>query len=116
VRELTRELRDVKRDAREASFGLSPDELTEQAGRELDELEGICEFLRKFRDGKITLAELVRGPPQTSHRDADDLGVPRTPDPGRAGRVRASTATEPRTTQATASVRTKLGRSERHSS
>jgi hypothetical protein len=73
VRELTRELRDIKRDAREASFGLSPDELAEQAGRELDDFEGICEFLRKFRDGKITLAELVRGPPQTSHRDADDL-------------------------------------------
>jgi hypothetical protein len=73
VRELTRELRDIKRDAREASFGLSPDELAEQAGRELDDFEGVCEFLRKFRDGKITLAELVRGPPQTSHSNADDL-------------------------------------------
>ncbi|HKY39598.1 MAG TPA: J domain-containing protein [Polyangiaceae bacterium] len=73
VRELTRQLRDIKRDAREASFGLSLDELVEQAGRELDDFQGICEFVRKFRNGKITLAELVRGPPQTSHRDADDL-------------------------------------------
>jgi hypothetical protein len=73
LRALTRELRDIKRDAREASFGLSPDELVEQAGRELDDFEGVCEFVRKFRDGKITLAELVRGPPQTSRSDADDL-------------------------------------------
>ena len=62
VRQLTRQVRDLKRDARDASMGLTPDELVEQAGEELDELQDVCELVRRFRDGKVTLAELVRGP------------------------------------------------------
>jgi len=60
VRAVTRELRDIKRDARDDSLGLSPNELAAQAGRELDELAGACELLRRFRDGKINLADLVQ--------------------------------------------------------
>jgi hypothetical protein len=62
VRQLTREIRDTKRQAFEGSMGLSPDELTEQAERELDKLEEIRDLIRKFRDGKLTLNELARGP------------------------------------------------------
>ncbi len=61
VRQLTRELRDVKRAARDASFG-PIDQMVEQATRELNEFAAICEFVCKFRDGKIKLAEFVRGP------------------------------------------------------
>jgi hypothetical protein len=61
-RELTRRLRDAKQDARDTSHGLSPDELVQQASRELDELQIVCDFLCRFRDGKLTLSELSRGP------------------------------------------------------
>jgi hypothetical protein len=59
VRELTRELRDAKREAREESRGSLPDELIEQATSELDALQQIYEFLQRFRDGKLTLNELL---------------------------------------------------------
>jgi hypothetical protein len=62
VRELTRRLRDAKQEARDASHGLPPDELVEQAGRELDGLEIVHDFLCRFRDGKLTLSELSQGP------------------------------------------------------
>jgi hypothetical protein len=62
VRRLTRQTRDLKREALDAAMGLSPDELAEQAGRELDELEEICRFVEKLRDGRMTAAELARGP------------------------------------------------------
>src|SRR6478609_798231 len=62
VRRLTRQIRDAKREAVDASMGLSPEELTERAGRELDDLEDICRFIESFRDGKLTVAELERGP------------------------------------------------------
>ena len=61
VRAVTRELRDIKRDARDDAFGLSPDELAAQAARELDGLDALCELLRRFRDGKISLVDLVQG-------------------------------------------------------
>jgi hypothetical protein len=60
VRQLTRELRDVKREARDASLG-PLDRVVAQAARELDDLESVCVQVRKFRDGKSTLADLVRG-------------------------------------------------------
>ena len=37
------------------------DRVVAQAARELDELESVCVHVRKFRDGKSTLADLVRG-------------------------------------------------------
>ena len=61
VRRLTRELRDVKRDARAVSPG-PLEEVVEQAARELDDFASVCELVRGFRDGKITLAEFARGP------------------------------------------------------
>ena len=61
VRQFTRELRDVKRDAREAVMG-PLDEVLEQASRELDDFAKVCDFVRRFRDGKSTLAEFSRGP------------------------------------------------------
>ena len=71
VRQLTRELRDVKQGARESSFG-PLDRMVEQAGRELDDFASICEFVRKFRDGKSSLAEFARGPVHLQGADDDD--------------------------------------------
>jgi ketosteroid isomerase-like protein len=59
VRELTRELRDAKREAREEARGLLPAELIEQATSELDALQQICDWVQRFRDGKLTLNELL---------------------------------------------------------
>jgi hypothetical protein len=59
VRELTRQLRDAKREAREESRGLPPDELVEQATFELNALQQIFELLQRFRDGRMTLTELL---------------------------------------------------------
>jgi len=70
VRRLTRQTRDIKREALEAAMGLSPDELAEQAGRELDELDEICRFVEKLRDGRMTAAELARGP-RSFHGDRE---------------------------------------------
>lgn len=58
LRALTRELRDAKQAAREA-LGLPTAEAVE---RELGELQLVYEFVCRFRDGKLTLAELSRGP------------------------------------------------------
>jgi hypothetical protein len=60
VRALTRQLRDLKRAAREESMGLPPSGLVEQARQELDDIEALCELLGQFRDGRITLADLKR--------------------------------------------------------
>lgn len=62
LREVTRQLRDAKQEARDAALGLTPDELVEQAGRELAELQLVYDFVCRFRDGKLTLSELSRGP------------------------------------------------------
>lgn len=62
VRRLTRQIRDLKREAFDASMGLAPDELCARAARELDELEDICRFVERFRDGKLSVSELERGP------------------------------------------------------
>jgi hypothetical protein len=60
VRQLTRQMRDLKRDAQQAFQGASPAELVADAAQELDELEAICQLVREFGDGRITLAELKR--------------------------------------------------------
>lgn len=70
-RQLTRQLRDVKRDARAASFG-PLDYLVERAGHELDDFASICELVRRFRDGKLTLAELMLGLAHLQEDDDDD--------------------------------------------
>lgn len=38
------------------------DELFEQASTELDDIAAICEFVKQFRDGRISLAAFSRGP------------------------------------------------------
>jgi hypothetical protein len=60
VRQVTRELRDAKREAREESRGLPPHELIERANFELAALAELCAWLQRFRDGKMTLSELVQ--------------------------------------------------------
>lgn len=60
VRQLTRQIRDTKRDAQDALGGTSPDELIATATQELDDLESLALLLREFRSGRLTLAELIR--------------------------------------------------------
>jgi hypothetical protein len=72
VRRLTRELRDLKREGTEASFGLAPDALLSRAARELDELEEICRFVESFHDGKLSVSDLERGPVGL-HAEVDEL-------------------------------------------
>lgn len=69
LRRLTRDIRDLKREAFDASMGLAPDELCARAGRELDELEDVCRFVESFRDGKLSVADLERGPASLSGFD-----------------------------------------------
>ena len=61
VRELTRQIRDAKQAAREATFGMPPSALVDQASTELDELEALCNLLKGFRDGKVSLTQVLRG-------------------------------------------------------
>lgn len=62
LREVTRQLRDAKYDLRDATMAYPPDELVELANAELDDMEAICEHVRRFRDGKISLQDLAYGP------------------------------------------------------
>lgn len=62
LRDVTRGLRDAKSDLREAADTHPPDELFELASLELDELEAMRDAVRRYRDGKLTLADLMRGP------------------------------------------------------
>jgi hypothetical protein len=99
VRQLTRAIRDLKRDAQQAFQGASPAEIVAGATQELDELEAICQLLRRFRDGQITLAELKRQtmPPPPSSDELEllealmfeEMGLWPPPSPrGRPGRGR----------------------------
>jgi hypothetical protein len=63
VRELTRQIRDLKREARDASRGLPAEELAALASYELDDLTTLYAVLSDFRDGKLSLADLLREPP-----------------------------------------------------
>jgi hypothetical protein len=64
VRQLTRELKGTKDDAR-AGAGVAPfgsiDRTAARAARELDRLEALCELVREFKRGSRTLAELSLG-------------------------------------------------------
>jgi hypothetical protein len=79
VRELTRQIRDIKREARDASAGIPADELAAQASHELDELAAIYAVLRDFRDGKLTLADLVRGEPSPAPKRPRSRAAARRP-------------------------------------
>ncbi len=68
VRALTRELRDVKREVREAAVG-PLESLIEQAQHELDELVALIDFVRQFRDGNLSLSAFMRGPSRSHGSD-----------------------------------------------
>jgi hypothetical protein len=68
LREVTRQLRDAKRELLEAELSHPSAELVELASLELDDVEGICEMLRRFRDGKISISDLTEGPLPTPRR------------------------------------------------
>lgn len=62
LREVTRQLRDAKRELLEVELTYPSVELVALASLELDDVEGICELLRRFRDGKISISDLTDGP------------------------------------------------------
>jgi hypothetical protein len=60
AKQLTNALRNAKRELKGTSGGL--DELFADASSELDGIAKICEFVKRFRDGQISLTEFRRGP------------------------------------------------------
>lgn len=62
LREVTRELRDAKRELAESELAFPPAELVELAQLELDDVEAICDVLRRFRDGRVSISDLMDGP------------------------------------------------------
>jgi hypothetical protein len=62
LREVTRQLRDAKYELNAAAESFAPPELVDLAMSELDDVEAICELLVRFRDGKISVQDLVHGP------------------------------------------------------
>ncbi|MDF3069147.1 MAG: heat shock protein DnaJ-like protein [Polyangiaceae bacterium] len=62
LREVTRQLRDAKRELAESELSYPPEDIVELAHLELDDVEGICELLRSFRDGRISISDLTDGP------------------------------------------------------
>jgi uncharacterized protein YoxC len=60
VKQLASALRTAKRELKGSAEQL--DGLFEQASSELDGINAICEFVKRFRDGKISLAEFTHGP------------------------------------------------------
>jgi hypothetical protein len=96
VKQLARELRDMRREASEAPFGAIED-VVEQASIELEELASLCTFVRDFRDGKRTLTDFVQGPLHVREEDIEaelerffsrDLGFDRAPEGRRKKRSR----------------------------
>jgi hypothetical protein len=62
LRELRSELRTVRERMREDMLGGPLDELTASAAEELEDFVRIRDFVRDFRDGKITLKQFAKGP------------------------------------------------------
>jgi hypothetical protein len=62
LRDVTRQLRDAKRELAEAEQSYPPEDIVELAHQELDDVEGIGELLRSFRDGRISISDLMDGP------------------------------------------------------
>jgi hypothetical protein len=66
---LDRERRDMKKRASFAMVSSYIKVMVKHAQAELDEYETVCEFVKSFRDGKITLTQFVRGPEFTFAND-----------------------------------------------
>jgi hypothetical protein len=79
VRELTRQIRDIKREARDASSGVPAEELAAQASHELEELAAVYAVLRDFRDGKLSLADLLRDEPSRAPKRPRSRAAARRP-------------------------------------
>ncbi|RYZ04279.1 MAG: hypothetical protein EOO73_24645 [Myxococcales bacterium] len=62
LRDVTRQLRDAKRELAESELSYPPQDIVELAHLELDDVEGVCELLRRFRDGRISVSDLTDGP------------------------------------------------------
>jgi hypothetical protein len=62
LRELRSELRSVRERMREDMLGGPLEQLTASAEEELKDFERIRDFVRDFRDGKITLKQFIQGP------------------------------------------------------
>jgi hypothetical protein len=62
LRDVTRALRDAKSELRDAALSHPSEELVELANLELDDLEAIALSVRRYRDGKLSLSDLMRGP------------------------------------------------------
>jgi hypothetical protein len=62
LREVTRQLREAKRDLRDATESHPSAELIELATAELDDVQALCEVLRRFREGKLSLKDMMQGP------------------------------------------------------
>lgn len=62
LREVTRQLRDAKRELAESELSYPPEDIVELAHHELDDIEGVCELLRSFREGRISISDLTDGP------------------------------------------------------
>lgn len=54
--------------------GINPvDEMLSQAKKHLNEIEKIRDFIKDFRDKKITIKEFLKGPASMKHRDPDEM-------------------------------------------
>jgi len=71
-RELMSELRDLRAQVREDMLDVPVSEVVAGAEDELKELAGIRDFVKAFRDGKITLAQFVAGPELDEALPEDD--------------------------------------------
>lgn len=60
--ELRRELRQLEHSTPLSLLETSSDDLATEAEAELRELEGLRDFVAAFRDGKVSLADFIRGP------------------------------------------------------
>jgi hypothetical protein len=73
---LASELRELKRSGFEQALGQPLALALAEAEAELDELAGVCDLVRKFRDKQSTLAELVRSLARGGLAvDGDELGA-----------------------------------------
>jgi hypothetical protein len=68
---VNRELRQLKRSAKDAAFDMPLEAALDGAEHEIAELTSIRDFVREFRDGKISLRRFVHGPEQATPEDLD---------------------------------------------
>lgn len=72
-RQLASELRDLREQVREDMLDIPVEEVLAGAEDELKELAGIRDFVKAFRDGKITLAQFLEGPEPDEALEKDDV-------------------------------------------